>query len=218
MKTLATRIKRRITRQLFYRIFQFPRILKYRLLSDMDIVKGAKPFVHHPVLFLGRGTVWIGKGVHFGVTPSPYFYSGYIHIEARNPESTIEIGDSIWFNNNCSLVSEGPGISIGQNSLFGSNVEIYDSDFHDLDPRKRMENGCPKKAHVHIGNNVFIGSNVKVLKGVAIGDNSVIGNGSIVLASIPANVVAAGNPARTMRELISSRPTGSGRIQGSGTA
>ena len=65
---------------------------------------------------------------------------------------------------------------------------------------KRNE-GNPDSFPVYIGENVFIGSNVSILKGVEIGDNSVIGNGSVVTKNIPKNVVAAGNPAKVIRNL-----------------
>ena len=103
-------------------------------------------------------------------------------------------------NNNCSLISEGGGIEIGAYSLIGTNVEIYDSDFHELDPAKRMS-GEPRTAPVCVGKNVFIGSNVRVLKGVTIGDNSVITNGAVVVRSIPSNVIAGGNPAKVLKSL-----------------
>ncbi len=96
----------------------------------------------------------------------------------------------------------GGGVSIGPHTLLGTNVEIYDSDFHELDPEKRM-GGTPKVQPVNIGENVFIGSNVRILKGVAIGDNSVIANSSVIVSSIPANVVAAGNPGRVIKSLES---------------
>ncbi len=178
---------------------QKPRIWKYKLLSNAKHVQG-KARLHQPVLFLGPGKIVIGKNVNLGVRPSPYLYSGYIHIEARKPHSVISIGDHCWINNNCALISEGGGIEIGAYSLLGTNVEIYDSDFHELDPAKRMS-GEPRTAPVCVGKNVLIGSNVRVLKGVAIGDNSVIANGSVVVHSIPPNVIAGGNPAHVLQPL-----------------
>jgi maltose O-acetyltransferase len=178
---------------------QKPRIWKYKLLSTAKHVQG-KAWIQQPILFLGPGRIVIGKNVNLGVRPSPYLYSGYIHIEARKPHSVIYIGDHCWLNNNCSLISEGGGIEIGAYSLIGTNVEIYDSDFHELDPAKRMS-GEPRTAPVCVGKNVFIGSNVRVLKGVTIGDNSVITNGAVVVRSIPSNVIAGGNPAKVLKSL-----------------
>lgn len=97
-------------------------------------------------------------------------------------------------------MSEGKGIFIGKNSLIGASCEFIDSDFHSLEPDSRAT--CPAgTGKVIIGENCFIGSGVKVLKGVKIGKNSVIANGSIVTKSIPENVIAGGVPARVIRKL-----------------
>lgn len=180
-------------------MFQAPRILKYKLLSDIKILEG-KPEIKQPVMFLGQGKIKVGKNTRFGVKTSACFYTGYSYIEARKTDSIIEIGDDVWLNNNCSIVCDGAGISIGNKTIMGVNTEIINSDFHELDPEKRMT-GEPKTAKITIGENVFFGSNVKVLKGVTIGDNCVIGNSSVVTKSIPANTVAAGNPARVIKTL-----------------
>ena len=116
------------------------------------------------------------------------------------PDALIELGDRTEINNNSMLKSEGAGIRVGADGLFGAHVEIFDSDFHDLHPRRR-HGGTPRMAPVDIGDNVFMGMSVKVLKGVTIGADSVIGAGSIVTSSIPPGVIAAGNPARVVREL-----------------
>ena len=141
-----------------------------------------------------------GKNVNLGVKPSPHLYSGYGYIDARNEHSRIVIGDGVWINNNFMIASEGEGIEIGAKTLIGLNVEITDSDFHDLHPDRRI-GGVPKTGKVVIGKNVFIGSNVKILKGVTIGDNSVIANSSVVTKSIPANVIAGGYPAKVIKEI-----------------
>ncbi len=186
---------------LTHKFVQRPRVLLYKLLSTCPRVEGKGRLVQ-PVLLLGSGKIVIGKNVTFGYRPSPYLYSGYIHLEARKPESLILIGDRCWINNNCAFISEGAGggIEIGAGTIIGTNVEIYDSDFHELDPSKRMT-GIPKTAPVKIGANVFVGSNVRILKGVSIGDNTVIANGSIVVNSIPKDVIGGGNPARILRSV-----------------
>ena len=122
-------------------------------------------------------------------------------MDVRALHSSISIGDNVSINNNFVLVSEGDGIEIGENTIMGTNVEITDTNSHDLDPLNRIL-GIPKTSKVKIGRNVFIGGNVKILKGVVIGDNTVIGNGSIVTKSLPENVIAAGNPAKVIRLII----------------
>jgi maltose O-acetyltransferase len=152
------------------------------------------------VLFTGPGRVSLGEGVQFGWKNSPLFYTGYCHVEVNSARSWLEVGDRTEFNNNLMIKSEGAGIRIGRDGLFGAHVEIFDSDFHDLDPARRR-GGAPKIASVEIGDNVFVGMGARILKGTTIGSDSVIGAGAVVTGSIPAGVIAAGNPARVIREL-----------------
>jgi maltose O-acetyltransferase len=112
----------------------------------------------------------------------------------------IEIADRVTFNNSVTLISEGPGIRIDSGVLFGTDVEVFDSDFHALSPELRCE-ATPATAPVHIEENVFVGSGVRILKGVTIGSGSVIGSGAVVTRSVAERSVAAGNPARIIRTL-----------------
>jgi acetyltransferase-like isoleucine patch superfamily enzyme len=176
-----------------------PRIWKYRALSDCRQVSGT-PLILQPVLFLGPGRIAIGEDVRFGWRQSPDFYTGYCQLEVSKPEATIAIGAGTEFSNSVMLKSEGAGISIGHGGLIGSWVEIFDSDFHDLHPDRRRS-GTPSMAPVEIGDNVYLGQGARILKGATIGDGSVIGASAVVVGTIPAGVVAAGNPARVIREL-----------------
>jgi maltose O-acetyltransferase len=197
--SLARRVGRAYVRPAIEAAAQQPRIWKYRLLSTCRRIEG-EPVVLQPVLFIGPGQVVLGDGVQFGWKSSPLFYAGYCHVETTAPEARIEIGDRTEFNNNLMIKSEGAGIRIGKDGLFGANIEIFDSNFHDVHPERRKA-GTQSMAPVEIGDNVFVGMSVKILKGVTIGSDSVIGAGSVVSSSIPAGVIAAGNPARVIREL-----------------
>ena len=86
-------------------------------------------------------------------------------------------------------------IEIGNNVRIGANTLITDGDAHLDDPR-----ACEPRP-VHISDKVWLGMNVTVLKGVTIGKNTLIGAGSVVTKDIPANVVAAGNPCRVVKQL-----------------
>jgi len=166
------------------------------------------PLVLQPLLLLGDGTITLGKGVEFGWPRSTSFYTGYCHLEVSTADAKIEIGDGAQINNNAFFKSEGPGIRIGARALLGSEVTIYDSDFHDLRAEQRR-GGQPSMAAVELGENVFIGDRVMILKGVRIGANSVIGAGSVVSSSIPEGVIAAGAPARVIKAI----PDGSAQEQ-----
>jgi len=147
----------------------------------------------------GRGKLLIGRNNVFGYRSAFRLGTGEILLQARGVEAVIEIGDGNWFNNNAAIVAM-KSITIGSNCQIGDLVMIYDSDFHELDPKLRMHSTGPSE-RVVIGNNVWLGSRVMVLKGVIIGDNSVVGAMSVVTKSIPPNCIAAGIPARVIRML-----------------
>ena len=189
-----------IKRKLVFGVYQRLRIWKYRFISTCKRIEG-KPLLAQPAELSGEGRIVFNGRVRLGCYPSPFCFNEYIYIEARKQHSRIEINDGVWVNNGTVMISEGEGIFIGEKTLIGTHVEIYDSDFHGLAPDKRMVPGTAATAPVRIGKNVFIGSNAKVLKGVTIGDNSVLGCGSVVVSSIPANVVAAGVPAKVIKSL-----------------
>lgn len=116
----------------------------------------------------------------------------------------IKIGSNSGLSN-CTLVSDSL-IMIGSNVNIGGGVKIYDTDFHDLCPimRAAEKSGCyyGNSKEIHIENNVFIGAHTIILKGVTIGENSIIGAGSVVTKSIPSNEIWAGNPAKYIKDLI----------------
>ncbi len=175
------------------------RICYYQLLSTCELI--GRPVRFQPVQCVGNGSIeFIGK-VTFGFFPSPFFHNGYCYLEARNRESKISFGDGTWINNNFVAISEHKSITIGKNVLMGTFVEIYDSNFHGLEPERRGISSPDEAAAVVIEDNVFLGSNVKILKGVTIGRNSIIANGAIVTKNIPSGVIAGGNPAKILRTL-----------------
>ncbi|HVZ84592.1 MAG TPA: acyltransferase [Terracidiphilus sp.] len=94
-------------------------------------------------------------------------------------------------------------VEIGEDTMLGANVTIADTDFHSLHTAHRSGHMHPTVAvaPVRIGRGVFLGTGAIVLKGVTIGDHSVIGAGSVVTKSIPENCIAAGNPCRVLRLL-----------------
>ncbi|MBO5452405.1 MAG: acyltransferase [Clostridia bacterium] len=96
-------------------------------------------------------------------------------------------------------------IEIGDNTLIGANTKIMDNDFHPIDPNERKKSNGPhnvKQKPVKIGNNVFIGCNCLILKGTVIGDNCVVGAGSVVSGTFEDGCIIAGNPARVIKKCI----------------
>ena len=179
-------------------LFETLRVTKYRLLSTCKRVSG-KPVLYHPLLLRGEGSIKFGSNVQNGVIGTAYYYSHYNLMEARYPETEISIGNNVVFNNGVSIVSVSK-VTIDDNVMIGNNTSFIDSDGHNLDPSLRDE-GEVKVAPIHIRNNVMIYHSCVILKGVTIGEYSVIGTGSVVTKDIPANVYAAGNPAKVIRNL-----------------
>ena len=114
-------------------------------------------------------------------------------ISTLTKEAKIEIGDNCGFSG--TVIGAFIFIKIGNNVRCGANTLITDSDWHLDDLRA----GDPMP--IIIEDNVWIGEGVKILKGVSVGKNSVIGAGSVVTKNVPANVIAAGNPCKVLKNL-----------------
>lgn len=110
----------------------------------------------------------------------------------------VHVGDHFYANFNLVIVDD-IDVYIGDNVMFAPNVTISVTG-HPVHPDLRPH-GDQFSAPVHIGDRVWIGSNVVILPGVTIGENSVIGAGSVVTKDIPPNVVAVGAPCRVLRPI-----------------
>ena len=167
-------------------------IARYRASRKKDlrhipgvIFHGDFSVIGSPPRFSGNGTFEIGNDVTFRNGQS-------LHAERGGH---IIVGAGTLLNANASIFS-CRHVEIGANCLIGDQVSIFDSNFHAVD-----EGGVAREAPVKIGRNVWVGFRAIILAGVEIGDHSVIGAGSVVTKSIPSRVLAAGNPARIIREL-----------------
>ena len=123
-------------------------------------------------------------------------------LRTLRPGAVITIGAESGLSG--TVVCAAQSVTIGRECLMGADVLIADTDFHPLKAKNRRHSDVVEDiatAPVVIEDNVFIGARSMVLKGVRIGTNSVIGAGSVVLSDIPANVIAAGVPARVLRPL-----------------
>ena len=117
----------------------------------------------------------------------------------------IHVGDHFYANYDA-VILDGAKVTIGDRVLFGPKVGLYTSN-HSFDAREREIGGCIAKP-ITIGNRCWLAANVTVLPGVTIGDDVIIGAGSVVTHDIPSNVIAVGNPCHVLREITPADKTG----------
>jgi len=170
-------------------------------------------FISPQLQSLGQGTTFM-KPWHVQIFGGPIHIGDYATIIASSDK---KVRISVWpqsqgkgvvhIGNYCMLcpgvrISAADEIRIGHSCMFANNAYITDSDWHDL--YNRVITG--RTAPVHIADNVWIGDGTIVCKGVTIGENSIVGAGAVVTGDIPANTVAAGNPAKVVKQLDPGRP------------
>jgi galactoside O-acetyltransferase len=129
----------------------------------------------------------IGEGCYIQPPMNANFSGKYVHF-----------GKNIYANFNLTLVDD-THIYVGDNTMFAPNVTLTTAG-HPILPSLR-EKGYQYNLPVRIGKNCWLGAGVVVLPGVTIGDNTVVGAGSVVTKDLPANVVAVGNPCCVLREI-----------------
>lgn len=154
-------------------------------------------------LFPGSELV-IGNNVTLCSAPDRYHLAQYGPVKLRcfSPTARIVLGDRAWLNG-AVVASRSRPVVIGAGTIFAGNVVVIDSDHHKLwPPEERMTfTTTDEDRAVAIGENCWLGLNVIVLKGTILGDNVVVGAGSVVAGEFPPNCVIAGSPARIIRHL-----------------
>jgi len=146
---------------------------------------------------LGNRSVLVSK-----ISQTALGVSRPVILRTMTENSRILIGEDTGLSGTtiCSAIS----VEIGARCLIGADVLIADTDFHQVDvlTRRYLPHPAPKPEHrIVIGDDVFIGARSIILKGVSVGNGSVIGAGSVVTKNLPANVIVAGNPASILRTL-----------------
>ena len=118
-------------------------------------------------------------------------------------EGGVKISDNVFFNNYCSICALNEVI-IGEGTIFGENVKIYDHNHIYSNPDIPIKDQGYTSAPIHIGKHCWIGSNVSILKGVTIGDNCVIGAGCVIYGNIPSNSIVINRQELIFKENIQS--------------
>jgi acetyltransferase-like isoleucine patch superfamily enzyme len=165
----------------------------YRLRFGKRVQFGRDFRTNGRLVIKGPGRIVLGDGVN-----------AWAHAEKNvlityTPEAVIMVGGGTRLNG-AGLMAY-TRIEIGPRCILGSTL-MLDSDFHPLDPNRRHDAHAPVHcAPIIIGENVWLGGQSAVLKGVTVGENSVVAFRAVVAESVPPNVVVAGNPARIVKTL-----------------
>jgi acetyltransferase-like isoleucine patch superfamily enzyme len=149
----------------------------------------------------GRLTIGDRFSANSGKKYNPIGGDTVLNLVVFRPAAILVIGKNAGISNSTIVCWES--VVIGNNVVIGGGCRIWDTDFHSLQAEMRVSGDDTdiRTAPVRIGDNVFVGGNTIILKGVTIGENSVIAAGSVVYHDIPPNVIAGGNPCKIIKEL-----------------
>lgn len=166
------------------------------------VTYGGNMVVRGKVSIVGQGRIVIGK--NFCMTSGEYInpissnLRGSIYTDCSQAE--ISIGDNVGMSSTRMWIHDS--LTIGNNVKIGAGALFIDTDCHPMDFNiRRNSNEGTKSAHIVVEDDAWIGAQCVVLKGVTIGARSIIGAGSVVTKSIPADCIAAGNPCRVIRKI-----------------
>ena len=140
----------------------------------------------------GPGHLFLGENVLSD--GGPHAVTPFTH----TPQAVIRIGNNVFLNGTRFGCSEL--IDVGDDCML-ADCRILDTDMHSIWPNRRSREARIATAPVRLHRNVWVGAAAIILKGVTIGENSVVGAGAVVCQDVPPNVVVAGNPARVVKRL-----------------
>lgn len=196
--------------RLISKIFNFSTTLRIKLYPHINrmILKSYGAVLGKNIQIPGK-VYWLIRGGKVRIGDNFYYSSG----DAVNPIGSnlqgaiyVESGASLTIGNDVGMSSTRmwihDSIKIGNHVKIGGCVLLTDTDAHPIDfMARRSSNEGTKSAPIVIEDDVWIGAHCVILKGVTIGARSIIGAGSVVTKSIPADCVAAGNPCRVIKKL-----------------
>lgn len=162
------------------------------------------PVTNGKISLRGRGKLKMGKGViitsSYAANPVGISFKTAFYISRK---ARVNIGNNVGISN--SLIFATHKITIEDDVLIGGGSQLLDSDFHPISAKQRInkENQHTIAKAIHIKRGVFVGAGSMILKGVTIGENSIIGAMSLVTRDIPANEIWGGNPAKFIKKLES---------------
>ena len=172
------------------------------LLGIRNIKTGEGLVCYGPLFIRGTGTIVLGNKVRINSCRETNPIGGDTRtILFAKGNSRISIGNNVGISNTAMVALEE--IQIEDDVMIGAGCKIYDHDFHSVNYDERMMPGDVgvKSKPIKIKKGAFVGAHTIILKGVTIGEKSVIGAGSVVTKSVPDHEIWAGNPARFVKSL-----------------
>lgn len=172
-----------------------------KIILNINRVKYSSYKINGLIMIRNKGSIKIGE--NFYANCGKYFNPIGGDTVMRlivSENSRIEIGNNVGISNS-TLVAQNE-IKIHDNVMIGGGCKIWDTDFHSIGiDRQLKKDKKTKKLPIEIRKNAWIGGSSIILKGVTIGENSIIAAGSVVTKSIPDNEIWGGNPAKLIREI-----------------
>ncbi len=170
-----------------FECIEFPKIFGRIMVSDFAVDGG-------------KGLIKIGRNVVINSSVEANPIGGFKSIFVfKHGDGIIEIEDGAGISN--AIIAAYEHVYIGKDAAIGAGAKIFDTDFHPLDFKERMLNINIPHRPVRIEHGAFIGADSIILKGVTVGEFSVVGAGSVVAKSIPPCEIWGGNPAKFIKKL-----------------
>lgn len=186
-----------LIRRKIYHIINLINFKRYSIVGDYK-----KICINGIAFFSACGNIQLGNNVKINSGRRYNAIGGDTRtVLIASPSGKIVIKDNVGISNS-SIISQN-SIVIEECVMIGGGCKIYDTDFHSLDLKKRMDipDTDIKTGSIVIKKGAFIGAHSIILKNVTIGENSIIGAGSVVTKDIPANEVWAGNPVKFIKKI-----------------
>jgi acetyltransferase-like isoleucine patch superfamily enzyme len=166
--------------------------------ADLHRIGYGKGLRGNRVVFLNKGKINLGNNVNLNSYPDgDLFKTGLL---TYLDDAEIIIGNNC--NLNGTMIHCNKSVIIGDYCMFGPGTKIVDNNSHRISIDILERRKPPIRLPIIIGDNVWIGMNSLILKGVTIGNNSIVAAYSVVTKDVPENVIVGGNPARLIRNLV----------------
>jgi acetyltransferase-like isoleucine patch superfamily enzyme len=181
----------------------FDKIINLFTLKRKKVILGSNIKINGRICVFGHGQIKLSDNVTINSSLLSNPIGGETHtILNTTKHGYIEIGEGTGISN--STIVANDSVKIGKNVFIGGDCRIYDTDFHSIDYSERIsgKDNTIKIKPVEIHDGAFICAHTIILKGVNVGEKSVIGAGSVLTKDVPPYEIWAGNPARFIRKII----------------